>query len=246
MDHDRALDVLGLKAGASAEQIREAYRDLAKVWHPDRFPNDDRLQKKASDQLKAINEAYTFLRQEETNEPPVSEPAAPKPTAGTQSRPRRTERAHGPTPREVEYRGRLQELLDGAVEADRRNRSAGGIGWLGLFFGSIAVGGCVLPRLGFSGNDPPFLVAGVAGVVGLVGMVQAGSAATKLQTRLLHELTDVRCWSCDSGVATAVVRSTYGHRPGRQVDVFSRIAETARSVLRRGECPACAARWFGA
>lgn len=41
--------------------VKEAYRDLAKVWHPDRFPGDDRLAEKAQEKLRVINEAYQRL-----------------------------------------------------------------------------------------------------------------------------------------------------------------------------------------
>lgn len=54
--------ILGLEPGASYEQIQEAYRDLIKVWHPDRFAHDPRLQQKAHEQLKKINEAYSQLK----------------------------------------------------------------------------------------------------------------------------------------------------------------------------------------
>jgi curved DNA-binding protein CbpA len=53
---------LGLSPGASRDAIRNAYRDLVKVWHPDRFPNDPRLQEKAQETLKEINLAYETLR----------------------------------------------------------------------------------------------------------------------------------------------------------------------------------------
>jgi curved DNA-binding protein CbpA len=59
---DEALDVLALRPGASPSEIKEAYRDLVKVWHPDRFGNDLRLRQKAELQLKSINEAYRVLR----------------------------------------------------------------------------------------------------------------------------------------------------------------------------------------
>jgi hypothetical protein len=55
------LRVLGLGPGASEQEIKAAYRDLAKVWHPDRFSHDPRLQQKAQEQLKEINEAYRRL-----------------------------------------------------------------------------------------------------------------------------------------------------------------------------------------
>jgi hypothetical protein len=54
-------EVLGVSEGASAQELKEAYRDLAKVWHPDRFAHDPRLQQKAQEKLKEINEAYEQL-----------------------------------------------------------------------------------------------------------------------------------------------------------------------------------------
>lgn len=59
---DRYYEILGLEPGASPEEVKQAYRDLAKVWHPDRFPNDPRLQQRAHEKLKDINEAYERLQ----------------------------------------------------------------------------------------------------------------------------------------------------------------------------------------
>lgn len=55
-------DLLGLSPGASPEELKLAHRDLAKVWHPDRFLHDPRLRDKAQEKLKLINEAYDQLR----------------------------------------------------------------------------------------------------------------------------------------------------------------------------------------
>ncbi len=54
--------LLGLNPGASEEEIKEAYKDLIKVWHPDRFSNDPRLKEKANEKLKEINSAYEILK----------------------------------------------------------------------------------------------------------------------------------------------------------------------------------------
>jgi uncharacterized protein YkwD len=62
MDTLRALRVLGLAPSASTEEIKSAWRDLTKVWHPDRFPHDERLQQKAGENLQRINEAHEALR----------------------------------------------------------------------------------------------------------------------------------------------------------------------------------------
>jgi hypothetical protein len=57
----KAYDLLGVKPGVSNRELKAAHRDLAKVWHPDRFLHDPRLQEKAQEKLKEINEAYEFL-----------------------------------------------------------------------------------------------------------------------------------------------------------------------------------------
>ena len=58
---ERAYEVLGVKPGVSDRELKAAHRDLAKVWHPDRFVHDPRLQEKAQEKLKEINEAYEQL-----------------------------------------------------------------------------------------------------------------------------------------------------------------------------------------
>ena len=62
MDHLRALRVLGLPPGSSSEDIHTAWLDLARVWHPDRFTQDERLSRKAGEKLSDINAAYDALR----------------------------------------------------------------------------------------------------------------------------------------------------------------------------------------
>jgi len=61
MDIDKALDILHLPKTVSPEEIKSAYRDLVRVWHPDRFGSDERLRQKAEEQLRLINEAHEAL-----------------------------------------------------------------------------------------------------------------------------------------------------------------------------------------
>jgi tetratricopeptide (TPR) repeat protein len=57
-DFKRCCQILGLEVGASRAEVKQAYRDLVHVWHPDRFGQNARLQKKAEAMLKEINAAY--------------------------------------------------------------------------------------------------------------------------------------------------------------------------------------------
>jgi hypothetical protein len=59
---DSHYETLGLGPGASPDEVKQAYRDLVQVWHPDRFAHDPCLQKKAEAKLKEINEAYACLQ----------------------------------------------------------------------------------------------------------------------------------------------------------------------------------------
>ena len=59
---NRCIEMLGLKPGASQEELVQAYRDLANVWHPDRFADNPRLQKKAEEKIKEINAAYEYIK----------------------------------------------------------------------------------------------------------------------------------------------------------------------------------------
>lgn len=56
------FEVLGLKPNSTLGEVKEAYKDLVKVWHPDRFSHDIKLQAKAQEKLKQINEAYEKIK----------------------------------------------------------------------------------------------------------------------------------------------------------------------------------------
>ncbi|MEZ4270018.1 MAG: J domain-containing protein [Myxococcota bacterium] len=59
-----AWEVLGVAPGSSSEEIRRAYQDKIRQYHPDRV-NDpgEELQALADSKTKAINAAYETLKQ---------------------------------------------------------------------------------------------------------------------------------------------------------------------------------------
>lgn len=59
---EAALQTLELDQNASGEEIKQAYKDLVLVWHPDRFSHNPRLQQKAEAKLKLFNQAYEHLK----------------------------------------------------------------------------------------------------------------------------------------------------------------------------------------
>src|SRR5207244_12902210 len=55
-------DILGVKKSATEEEIKKAYRNLAKKHHPDRNKGN----KEAENKFKEISEAYAVLSDKET------------------------------------------------------------------------------------------------------------------------------------------------------------------------------------
>lgn len=100
---NRYYRALELEPGASLEQVKQAWRELVKVWHPDRFPNDPKLQRKAQERLKEINGAYEILERYLTSgTPPPHGRSASSQTANRSqqqsSERRESESARGETP----------------------------------------------------------------------------------------------------------------------------------------------------
>ncbi|MDD4376879.1 MAG: DnaJ domain-containing protein [Eubacteriales bacterium] len=53
-------DVLGVRQNASEREIKAAYKDLVKKYHPDKYQNNP-LADLAEEKLQEINEAYDYL-----------------------------------------------------------------------------------------------------------------------------------------------------------------------------------------
>ena len=61
-DKSKYYSILGVSRGASQDEIKKAYRKLAKEHHPDRFVNSSDSEKKYHEnKMKEINDAYENL-----------------------------------------------------------------------------------------------------------------------------------------------------------------------------------------
>ncbi len=59
---ESSLKILGLSNGATIDEVKSAYRKLAKLNHPDRFMNEDQAhQKIAHERFLKIQEAYEYV-----------------------------------------------------------------------------------------------------------------------------------------------------------------------------------------
>lgn len=54
--------VLGISYDASDEEVKVAYRNMAKKYHPDNFAKDEAARSIAEEKMKEINEAYDLIQ----------------------------------------------------------------------------------------------------------------------------------------------------------------------------------------
>lgn len=64
MNRLEALHILGLGEDAAPEDIKTAYRECVQILHPDKFAANKKLQDRATEQFKNLQEAYELLTAE--------------------------------------------------------------------------------------------------------------------------------------------------------------------------------------
>ena len=58
MNRLKAFEVLGIPVTTSKAEIKQAWKDLLTIWHPDKHHENERRRKLAEEKTKEINEAY--------------------------------------------------------------------------------------------------------------------------------------------------------------------------------------------
>jgi curved DNA-binding protein CbpA len=108
---DHCYQTLGLKPGASMEEVNKAYKSLVVIWHPDRIPKDNTdLLARAEQKLKEINQARDLLRTQSRSEHSK--------TTHTQTQQDKARRYHPYAAYRAHYEARQ-------AQADSRNRNSG-------------------------------------------------------------------------------------------------------------------------
>ncbi len=77
----RAYSLLDVPCSASARSIKQAYRRIAKRWHPDRYQAGTPAHAEATQMMKCINEAYALIE----NAPLLCRPAKSAATTNSPS-----------------------------------------------------------------------------------------------------------------------------------------------------------------
>lgn len=258
-ERERHLQVLGQPSDASPAAVKEAWRDLAKVWHPDRFSGDEKLRKKAEAQLQLINAAYSYLRahprQQRPDERHGAGASAPNrrptsersPAATPTSRRRAEQRAPNPAVGSKEREQHAARIRQAVISLATKATHAEGspttriphLSWaLGLLLASVAL--IVLMKLvGFGDYSGPGMYVWLACFAGpalyLYVMLQIahGNAGRLVVELAQHEVV---CSSCHMGIVSG---SSDG--PSSQL---KNIQQRATFVSSHGRCVDCGAEWW--
>lgn len=165
LTYDEALRFMGLDDEATDQDVKVAYREMAQILHPDRFSGNEKLQDRATEQFKALNEAKDILT---STNPSKSGP-----------RSSRTSRQATATPRYDTREAQLNARINGiqtareglvayrdAEEESRRN---------GLIMVALGVVGVLIGRR-------IVWIDGIAGALAVWGIIKTVNSHMMLRT----------------------------------------------------------------
>lgn len=165
MNRSEALRILGLDAAASPEDIKAAYREMAQILHPDRFAGNKKLQDRATEQFKTLQEAYDVLTGKRASQ--ASSRAAAADRAGAGAR-------YAGLSEEREVEARLAGIAAARVQLAAQRDALSDERRAGLGF--LVVGGIVALVCGRRPTGLFLAVTGLATAAALWGAVQVISS----------------------------------------------------------------------
>lgn len=136
--------ILGLNPGAGREDVKKAYRDLVKRWHPDRFQQQTSLERyRAEEKIKEITAAYRRISKgwseqrkdgrQESVRPETPKESRPRPRT---ARPERPWRASAETARHARSAySSVRSSVDAAVSRFSSQSTSRKLGSAGIFVG---------------------------------------------------------------------------------------------------------------
>lgn len=80
-DLRESFSVLELPQTATLADAKTSYRDLVRIWHPDRFQSDDRLRRRCEEKVKKLNLAFQIVESALLKASTWSMPAPAAPTS---------------------------------------------------------------------------------------------------------------------------------------------------------------------
>lgn len=196
MNRNEALHILGLDDDATADDIKIAYRETVQILHPDKFAGNEKLQNRATEQFKRLQEAYELLNSASGGSSRGSRRGGSSPSNSAASAARSWTETEGDV--EVEYlteaeikarlagiaaaRAQLVAQRDTVTDERRNGLAMAGIGAVAAFF-------TIRRPFGIFG-----FIAAMAVPATIWGIVQAVGAQKSLNTLNDHlaKLTEER------------------------------------------------------
>ena len=79
-NYERCCEILEVAPGAPMPEIERSFRELIKVWHPDRFSDNPQLQIRATQKTSEITRSFQWIRKHAANlkEPEVKTSTTPE------------------------------------------------------------------------------------------------------------------------------------------------------------------------
>jgi hypothetical protein len=142
MTEKECLQILGLEREYTSEQLKEAHRTLAQVWHPDRFQQNEKLRKRSEREMQRINEAVQTLNSKQFtySETPHKRKTSPPPPSkaskrSTQPPPKTSYREKTPPPIPKETPEEIAKNKKAKLKLEMKSATKtfywlGGICWL--------------------------------------------------------------------------------------------------------------------